>query len=46
MIFQIVDHCIESYSVKNLIYAVISLAHTTVRCELGKITLHKTYKQP
>ena len=34
-----------SYGVENPIYAVIQLAQTTMRSELGKITLDKTFEE-
>lgn len=34
-----------SYGVENPIYAIIQLAQTTMRSELGKITLDKTFEE-
>ena len=42
---QIVDPYMASYGVENPIYAVIQLAQTTMRSELGKITLDKTFEE-
>lgn len=42
---QIVDPYNASYGVENPIYAVIQLAQTTMRSELGKITLDKTFEE-
>lgn len=42
---QIVDPKLASYGVENPIYAVIQLAQTTMRSELGKITLDKTFEE-
>lgn len=42
---QIVDPKLASYGVQNPIYAVIQLAQTTMRSELGKITLDKTFEE-
>lgn len=42
---QIVDPKLASYGVENPIYAVIQLAQTTMRSELGKITLDKTFAE-
>ena len=42
---QIVDLKLASYGVENPIYAVIQLAQTTMRSELGKITLDKTFEE-
>lgn len=39
---QIFNPHIASYSMENPIYAVIQFAHTAMRYEFGKITLHKT----
>ncbi|KAG2399580.1 uncharacterized protein HKW66_Vig0105670 [Vigna angularis] len=41
----IVDPKLASYGVENPIYAVIQLAQTTMRSELGKITLDKTFEE-
>ncbi|CAK8567729.1 unnamed protein product [Lathyrus sativus] len=42
---KIVDPKLASYGVENPIYAVIQLAQTTMRSELGKITLDKTFAE-
>ncbi|XP_037428499.1 stomatin-like protein 2, mitochondrial [Triticum dicoccoides] len=42
---KIVDPYKASYGVENPIYAVIQLAQTTMRSELGKITLDKTFEE-
>ncbi|KAH9321789.1 hypothetical protein KI387_016428 [Taxus chinensis] len=42
---KIVDPIRASYGVENPIYAVIQLAQTTMRSELGKITLDKTFEE-
>jgi len=42
---QIVDPKLASYGVENPLYAVIQLAQTTMRSELGKITLDKTFAE-
>ncbi|EMS60191.1 Stomatin-like protein 2 [Triticum urartu] len=42
---KIVDPYMASYGVENPIYAVIQLAQTTMRSELGKITLDKTFEE-
>ncbi|KAL5220974.1 hypothetical protein ABZP36_025687 [Zizania latifolia] len=42
---QIVDPYLASYGVENPIFAVIQLAQTTMRSELGKITLDKTFEE-
>ena len=42
---QIVDPKLASYGVENPIYAVVQLAQTTMRSELGKITLDKTFEE-
>ncbi|KAG1359361.1 stomatin-like protein 2, mitochondrial [Cocos nucifera] len=42
---KIVDPFLASYGVENPIYAVIQLAQTTMRSELGKITLDKTFEE-
>lgn len=39
------DPKLASYGVENPIYAVIQLAQTTMRSELGKITLDKTFAE-
>ncbi|KAF2299544.1 hypothetical protein GH714_032473 [Hevea brasiliensis] len=42
---KVVDPKLASYGVENPIYAVIQLAQTTMRSELGKITLDKTFEE-
>ncbi|EOY23743.1 SPFH/Band 7/PHB domain-containing membrane-associated protein family isoform 3 [Theobroma cacao] len=42
---NIVDPKLASYGVEHPIYAVIQLAQTTMRSELGKITLDKTFEE-
>eukprot|EP01018_Ginkgo_biloba_P034216 Gb_23025 [translate_table: standard] len=42
---KIVDPFRASYGVEDPIYAVIQLAQTTMRSELGKITLDKTFSE-
>uniref|UniRef100_A0A8R7R383 Band 7 domain-containing protein n=1 Tax=Triticum urartu TaxID=4572 RepID=A0A8R7R383_TRIUA len=42
---MIVDPYRASYGVENPIFAVIQLAQTTMRSELGKITLDKTFEE-
>ncbi|GLJ54546.1 hypothetical protein SUGI_1171450 [Cryptomeria japonica] len=42
---KIVDPIRASYGVENPIFAVIQLAQTTMRSELGKITLDKTFEE-
>ena len=42
---QILDAKLASYGVENPIYAIIQLAQTTMRSELGKITLDKTFEE-
>lgn len=42
---KIVDPKLASYGVENPIFAVIQLAQTTMRSELGKITLDKTFEE-
>ncbi|MQM06349.1 hypothetical protein Taro_039170 [Colocasia esculenta] len=44
-LFLIVDPFLASYGVENPIFAVIKLAQTTMRSELGKITLDKTFSE-
>ena len=39
------DPKLASYGVENPIYAVMQLAQTTMRSELGKITLDKTFEE-
>ena len=34
-----------SYGVENAIYAVVQLAQTTMRSELGKMSLDKTFEE-
>ncbi|KAL0824562.1 hypothetical protein YC2023_015334 [Brassica napus] len=41
----IVDPKLASYGVENPVYAVVQLAQTTMRSELGKITLDKTFEE-
>lgn len=36
---------LASYGVESPIYAVVQLAQTTMRSELGKITLDKTFEE-
>ncbi|KAE8077587.1 hypothetical protein FH972_016139 [Carpinus fangiana] len=45
LIDGIVDPQLASYGVENPIFAVIQLAQTTMRSELGKITLDKTFEE-
>jgi regulator of protease activity HflC (stomatin/prohibitin superfamily) len=42
---QIVDPYLSSYGAENPIFAVIQLAQTTMRSELGKMTLDKTFEE-
>ncbi|KAF6156760.1 hypothetical protein GIB67_033229 [Kingdonia uniflora] len=42
---KIVDPKLASYGVEHPIFAVIQLAQTTMRSELGKITLDKTFEE-
>ncbi|KAG8390473.1 hypothetical protein BUALT_Bualt01G0087100 [Buddleja alternifolia] len=42
---NIVDPKLASYGVENPLYAVMQLAQTTMRSELGKITLDKTFEE-
>ncbi|KAE8817333.1 Stomatin-like protein 2 [Hordeum vulgare] len=42
---QIVDPYMASYGIENPIYAVIQLAQTTMKSELVKITLDKTFEE-
>ncbi|XP_061953824.1 uncharacterized protein LOC133676217 [Populus nigra] len=42
---KIVDPKLASYGVENPTYAVVQLAQTTMRSELGKITLDKTFEE-
>ncbi|KAK6129363.1 hypothetical protein DH2020_036879 [Rehmannia glutinosa] len=44
-VMSIVDPKLASYGVENPMYAVIQLAQTTMRSELGKITLDKTFEE-
>ncbi|KAE8771887.1 Stomatin-like protein 2 [Hordeum vulgare] len=44
-VVQIVDPYMASYGIENPIYVVIQLAQTTMRSELGKITLDKTFEE-
>lgn len=39
------DPKLASYGVENPLYAVIQLAQTTMRSELGKISLDKTFEE-
>lgn len=42
---KVVDAKKASYGVENATYAVVQLAQTTMRSELGKITLDKTFEE-
>jgi len=42
---RIVDPFLASYGVENPLFAVVQLAQTTMRSELGKITLDKTFEE-
>src|SRR5262245_31167653 len=42
---RIVDPVAASYGVSNPIYAVSQLAQTTMRAEIGKLTLDKTFEE-
>ena len=42
---QVVDPVRASYGVENAYFAVIQLAQTTMRSELGKISLDKTFEE-
>ncbi|ERN08172.1 stomatin-like protein 2, mitochondrial [Amborella trichopoda] len=42
---KIVDPILASYGVENPFFAIIQLAQTTMRSELGKITLDKTFEE-
>jgi regulator of protease activity HflC (stomatin/prohibitin superfamily) len=42
---KIVDPIRASYGVENPIYAIMQLGQTTMRSELGKITLDKTFEE-
>ncbi|OIT20715.1 hypothetical protein A4A49_39381 [Nicotiana attenuata] len=42
---RIVDPVLASYGAEDPIYAVVQLAQTTMRSELGKITLDKTFEE-
>ena len=44
-ILQIVDPYLASYGAESPIFAVIQLAQTTMRSELGKMTLDKTFEE-
>ena len=44
-LMQIEDAVKASYGVENPLNAVIQLAQTTMRSELGKITLDKTFEE-
>lgn len=39
------DPKLASYGVENPLYAIVQLAQTTMRSELGKITLDKTFEE-
>ena len=39
-VYQVVDPVKASYGVENPIYAVVQLAQTTMRSELGKVMTH------
>ena len=43
--FQVVDPVKASYGVENAYFAVVQLAQTTMRSELGKISLDKTFEE-
>ncbi len=42
---QVIDPVKASYGVENAMYAVTQLAQTTMRSELGKISLDKTFEE-
>lgn len=42
---KVVDPAAASYGVDNALYAVTQLAQTTMRSEIGKITLDKTFEE-
>lgn len=42
---RIVDPCAASYGVKNPLHAVTQLVQTTMRSEIGKIALDKTFEE-
>ncbi len=42
---QVIDPQKASYGVENAIYAVVQLAQTTMRSELGKMSLDKTFEE-
>lgn len=42
---QVVDPHAASYGVENPLFAIMQLAQTTMRSELGKITLDKTFEE-
>ncbi|KAF7132827.1 hypothetical protein RHSIM_Rhsim09G0210700 [Rhododendron simsii] len=42
---KVVDPKLASYGVENPLYAIVQLAQTTMRSELGKITLDKTFEE-
>lgn len=44
-LLQVVDPRRASYGVEHATYAVMQLAQTTMRSELGKITLDKTFEE-
>ena len=43
--WQVIDPVRASYGVENAYFAVIQLAQTTMRSELGKISLDKTFEE-
>lgn len=42
---QVIDPVRASYGVEDAYFAVVQLAQTTMRSELGKITLDKTFEE-
>ena len=44
-VVQVMDPKLASYGVENAVAAVVQLAQTTMRSELGKITLDKTFEE-
>lgn len=44
-LWQVVDPVKASYGVENAYFAVVQLAQTTMRSELGKISLDKTFEE-
>ena len=42
---QVMDPVRASYGVEDAYFAVVQLAQTTMRSELGKITLDKTFEE-